>query len=87
MSHTSHRRFQTYTKDAWAVLLYEALNTPLGLWVRVKPENLLTLKTALYTARTQLADPTLDALTLRTPPPPYDPHSILWIANTGGLPE
>lgn len=86
-NHTNHLRFQTYTKDQWAVILYEALNSPLGLWVRTKPERLAELRTALYTARKQLGDPALDALTLRTPPPPYDIHTELWIVNMGGLPQ
>lgn len=87
MSRSPHRRFQTYTKDKWAVVLYEALNTPLGLWVTCRPERLAELKVALYTARKQLGDPALDVLTIRTPPPPYDINTMIWIANTAGMPQ
>ncbi len=84
-SHRAHAPFQTYTKDLWAPIWYEALNAPVGLWI--KTHDVATLRSVLYDTRKQLADPSLSPLIIRTPPPPYDPATTIWIVNPAAVAE
>lgn len=63
-------------------LLYEALDTPLGIVVRTSdPER---LRSALYAARREAMNPEFSALTIQ--PSKVDPRSELWIVRRQGPP-
>lgn len=58
-------------------LWYDALNEPLGLWLRTP--DVRRLKSLMYATRAALKDPTLDHLEIRTPP--LAAGHDLWIIN------
>lgn len=56
-------------------LWYEALNHPLGIWIKTNDkERLMTL---LYSTRKRLADPDLNHVTIKTSP--RDPKGEVWL--------
>ncbi len=57
--------------------LYEALASPLGVWLRTPSPH--ALKMALYRARDLAADVSLAPLQIRTAPD--SPSDTLWIIN------
>ena len=58
-------------------LLYQALNSPLGIVVAVS--NFEKVKMRLYSKRRETGDPDLDILQFRRSP--YSPESEMWIVK------